>query len=422
MTIADPFDLRPGLHFNNRLAKAAMTEGLAGSDGVPNAGHVRLYERWAAGGCGLLITGNVVVDRRHRERPGNVFVEGPRSAESKAAWQAWATAATQDGTAAWVQISHAGRQTQKVVNPAPKAPSAVILGLPGGQFGMPVPLTEAEILDTIARFALTASIARDAGFTGVQIHGAHGYLISQFLSPLANRRTDQWGGPLENRARFLLETVKAVRAAVGQDFAVSVKLNSADFQKGGFAFDECLIVAGWLADAGVDCLELSGGTYEQPAMMDFAGMDPPEVPRQAASTAAREAYFVELAKALMAARTPPLMVTGGFRSRAAMEQALDTGIAFIGLGRPLCATPDVAADLLAGRIAALPRPEAELRIGPGLLGPLSPLKIVRAVNGFAAQAWYYQQLRHIAAGRGVATGLNPFSAYLAENKENKARL
>jgi 2,4-dienoyl-CoA reductase-like NADH-dependent reductase (Old Yellow Enzyme family) len=398
MTIAEPFDLRPGLHFKNRLAKAAMTEGLAGSDGAPNAGHVRLYERWASGGCGLLITGNVVVDRHHRERPGNVFVEGSLLGEARTAWKAWARAATRDSTAAWVQISHAGRQTQKLVNPAPKAPSAVILGLPGGQFGMPVPLSEAEILDIIGRFALTASVAREAGFTGVQIHGAHGYLISQFLSPLANRRTDAWGGSLENRARFLLETVKAVRAAVGGDFAVSVKMNSADFQKGGFAFDDCLVVAGWLADAGVDCLEISGGTYEQPAMIGAVGMEPVDRPVQA-STAAREAYFVDLARALMAARTPPLMVTGGFRSRAAMEQALAAGIAFIGLGRPLCATPDAASDLLAGRTDALPRPEASLRIGPGLLSPQSPLKLVRAVNGFAAQAWYYQQLRHIATGR-----------------------
>lgn len=421
MTIADPFTLRPGLAFRNRLAKAAMTEGLAGGDGVPNAGHVRLYERWASGGCGLLITGNVVVDRHHRERPGNVFVEGALSSDAKQAWAAWASAATRDGTAAWVQISHAGRQTQKVVNPAPKAPSAVILGLPGGQFGMPVPLTEAEILDIIARFALTASVAREAGFTGVQIHGAHGYLISQFLSPLANRRSDGWGGSLENRARFLLETVKAVRAAVGGDFAVSVKMNSADFQKGGFAFDDCLVVAGWLADAGVDCLEISGGTYEQPAMIGAVGMEPVDRPVQA-STAAREAYFVDLAKALMAARTPPLMVTGGFRSRAAMEQALASGIAFIGLGRPLCATPDAAADLLAGRSEALPRPEAALRIGPGLLSPQSPLKLVRAVNGFAAQAWYYQQLRHIAAGRPVQERQNPFLAFLAEDKENRARL
>ena len=237
-----------------------------------------------------------------------------------------------------MQISHAGRQTQVKVNPHPKAPSAVQLALPGGQFGMPVPLTEPEILDLIARWAHAAVVSREAGFGGVQIHAAHGYLVSQFLSPLANRRTDAWGGSLENRARLLVEIVKAVRAAVGPDFGVGVKLNSADFQKGGFAFEDCITVAGWLKDLKVDLLEISGGTYEQPAMMDMAGLEPPDTPKQA-STAAREAYFVELAKSLMAGRTPPLLVTGGFRSRVAMEQALSTGIAMVGVARPLVRHP-----------------------------------------------------------------------------------
>lgn len=425
MTIAERFQLPSGIGFKNRIAKAAMTEGLAGRDGVPNDDHLRLYRRWAAGGSGLLITGNVQVDRHHLERPGNVIVDGPLTPEATAAWRAWAAAATGNGTAAWVQISHAGRQTQVPVNKAPKAPSAVQLKLPGGMFGVPVPLTEPEIHDLIARFAHVAKVSQDAGFSGVQIHAAHGYLISQFLSPLANRRTDQWGGALENRARFLLETVKAVRAAVGPGFGVGVKLNSADFQKGGFGFDDCLIVAGWLADAkvsgGVDLLEISGGTYEQPAMMDFEGMEAREEPKLQASTAAREAYFVDLAKALMVGKTPPLLVTGGFRSAAAMEQALASGIAMIGIGRPLCAAPDAINDLLSGRIAALPRFEAQLRIGPGLLGPHSPLKIVRAINAFGAQAWYYTQLRRLAAGEPLVPDMNPLTAFLSENRENKAR-
>lgn len=419
-SVAAPFSLPNGHQFRNRIAKAAMTEGLAGPDGLPNEDHVRLYRRWAAGDIGLSITGNVQIDRQHLERPGNVVVDAPLGAEARAAWARWAAAATEHGTQAWVQVSHAGRQTQKTVNSTPKAPSAVPLGLPGGQFGMPVPLLEAEILDLIGRFATVAREARQAGFTGVQIHAAHGYLISQFLSPLANRRTDAWGGSLENRARFLMETVKAVRAAVGSDFAVGVKINSADFQKGGFTFDDCITVAGWLAAAGVDLLEISGGTYEQPAMMDMDGLEAREEPQQA-STRLREAYFVELAKALMAGKTPPLLVTGGFRSLAAMEQAVASGIAMVGVGRPLCAAPDCVAELLAGQVAELPRPEVSLRIGPGLLGPNSPLKLVRAMNGFAAQAWYYQQLRHVAAGRGAVEGLNPFSAFLAEQREARAR-
>jgi 2,4-dienoyl-CoA reductase-like NADH-dependent reductase (Old Yellow Enzyme family) len=420
MSVAAPFTLPNGQIFRNRIAKAAMTEGLAGKDGVPTAAHEALYRRWAHGGCGLLITGNVIIDRQHLERPGNVIVDGPLSPDAKAAWARWAAAATENGTQAWVQISHAGRQTQKMVNPQPKAPSAVKLALPGGQFGMPVPLTEREILDLIDRFAHAATVARDAGFSGVQVHAAHGYLLSQFLSPLANQRSDQWGGALENRARFLLESVKAVRAAVGSDFTVAVKLNSADFQKGGFAFDDCLTVTGWLADLGVDCLEISGGTYEQPAMMDMDGLTPREEPRQS-STRAREAYFVQLAKALLAAKSPPLMVTGGLRSLAAMEDAVASGIALVGVGRPLCAEPDCVADLLAGASEELPRFEDNLAIGPGWLGPASPFKLVRTVNGFAAQAWYYQQLRRIAVA-GKAETLNPWTAFLAEQRENKARL
>jgi 2,4-dienoyl-CoA reductase-like NADH-dependent reductase (Old Yellow Enzyme family) len=419
--IGEPFALPSGIRFKNRIAKAAMTEGLAGRDGVPNDDHVRLYQRWAGGNLGVSITGNVQIDRHHLERAGNVIVDGPLSAEAKAAWKRWAAAATEHQTQAWVQISHAGRQTQVPINKTPKAPSAVQLSLPGGMFGVPVPLTEAEITDLIARFANAAVVSREAGFTGVQIHAAHGYLISQFLSPLANRRTDAWGGSLENRARFLVETVKAVRAATGGDFGLGVKLNSADFQKGGFAFEDCITVSAWLADLGVDLLEISGGSYEQPAMMDFAGMEPPEVPKQA-STAAREAYFVDLAKALMQGRTPPLLVTGGFRTERAMEAAIADGVAMVGIGRPLCATPDAVAEMLAGHIDELPRPEASLRIGPWLLGPNSPFKLVRAVNGFAAQAWYYTQLRHIATGRPPAEGLNPFTAFLSEQRDAKTRI
>ncbi|WP_156254690.1 NADH:flavin oxidoreductase/NADH oxidase family protein [Sandarakinorhabdus oryzae] len=418
--VNEAFSLPGGQHFRNRIAKAAMTEGLAFRDGLPNAAHETLYRRWSDGGCGLLITGNVLVDRGHLERPGNVIVDGPLSDEGKAAWARWAAAATANDTRAWVQISHAGRQTQKTVNPHPKAPSAVPLALPGGQFGVPVPLTGAEIHDLIARWAHAAAVAREAGFDGVQVHAAHGYLISQFLSPLANRRDDEWGGSLENRARLLIEVVKAVRASVGADFTVAVKLNSADFQKGGFAFDDCLTVAGWLADLGVDCLELSGGTYEQPAMMDMEGLTPREEPKQQ-STRQREAYFVQLAKALMAAKTPPLMVTGGFRSLNSMEDALASGIAFVGVGRPLCADPTCVTELLEGHIEELPRYEERLSIGPWWLSPASPFKLVRTINGFAAQAWYYQQLRRVAAG-GTAEKLNPFKAFLAEDKENKARL
>jgi hypothetical protein len=154
--------------------------------------------------------------------------------------------------------------------------------------------------------------------------------------------------------------------------------------------------------------------------MDMDGLTPRDEPKQQ-STRAREAYFVQLAKALMAAKTPPLMVTGGFRSLDSMNDALDSGIDFVGVGRPLCAEPDCVAELLEGHIDELPRFEERLAIGPGWLSPTSPFKLVRTLNGFAAQSWYYQQIRRVASG-APAEKLNPFKAFLAEDKENKARV
>ena len=265
--LARPLTLPCGAVIPNRLAKAAMTEGLATAQGVPTPALDRLYGLWSDGGAGLLLSGNIIVDGAHLERPGNVVIEREPDAAMREALARWARAATRNGNHFWAQISHAGRQTQKLVNPQPKAPSAVKLGLPGGQFGQPVALTIAEIEDIVRRFAVCAAAVKEAGFTGVQVHAAHGYLLSEFLSPRSNLRTDRYGGELANRARALLEVVAAVRASVGPTFPVAVKLNSADFQKGGFAFEDSLQVAAWLEAAGVDLIEISGGTYEQPRLL-----------------------------------------------------------------------------------------------------------------------------------------------------------
>ncbi|MDZ4776765.1 MAG: NADH:flavin oxidoreductase/NADH oxidase family protein [Alphaproteobacteria bacterium] len=392
MDIAKLLDLPCGARLSNRLAKGAMTEGLATAQGMPTPELERLYALWSNGGAGMLLTGNVQIDRDHLERPGNVIIYKAPDAAMRGALTRWAKAGTQGGNHLWMQISHAGRQTQALINPTPKAPSAVKLGLPGGQFGEPVALTEKEIEDLIGRFAVVATAARETGFTGVQVHGAHGYLISQFLSPRSNVRTDAWGGSLENRARFLMEAVKRVRAAVGADFPVSVKLNSADFQRGGFAFEESLVVAQWLQEAGVDLLEISGGSYEQPAMMDMEGLEPAARPDVAASTAQREAYFVDFAKAMKAKLSMPLMVTGGFRTARAMNHAIESGGAdVIGIGRPMCADVDAPKKLLAGA-ASIDRWEDKLRLFGPMFGWLKAFKMFRAIDGFAVQYWYYAQL------------------------------
>ncbi|MEM1133440.1 MAG: NADH:flavin oxidoreductase/NADH oxidase family protein [Pseudomonadota bacterium] len=387
-----PLELPCGAQLPNRLAKAAMTEGLATPDGRPTEELNRLYGIWSDGGAGLLLTGNVIIDKDHLERPGNVVIDREPDEDTERRLRSWAQAGTRAGNHLWAQISHGGRQTQKVVNPSPKSSSDVGLDLPGGLFGKPNPLTTEEIADLVQRWAIAAVACKEAGFTGVQIHAAHGYLISQFLSPRVNLRTDRYGGPLENRARFLLEIVEAVRVAVGEDFPVSVKLNSADFQKGGFNFADSLTVVEWLEAASVDLIEISGGTYEQPKLAGKEGIEPEEKQAVAKSTAAREAYFVDFAKAMQAKVNVPLMVTGGFRSRDMMQQALEIGAAdVIGLGRPMCLMTDAPRQLLGG-LEQLPRYEDGLGLVPDWLRFLKGLKMVKAIDGFAGIYWFYQQL------------------------------
>ena len=405
-----------GAEIPNRLCKAAMTEGLASPAGEPTRALNRLYGIWSDGGAGLLLSGNVQIDGDHLERPGNVIVESEPLAEMQAALEAWAAAGTRAGNHFWAQISHAGRQCQKIVNPHPKAPSAVKLGLPGGQFGEPEPMTEAEIEAVIAGFARCAKVLVNAGFTGVQLHAAHGYLLSQFLSPRSNQREDQWGGSLENRARLLLSCVARVRAAVGPTVPVSVKLNSADFQRGGFDFNESLQVAKWLEQASVDLIEVSGGTYEQPRLLNLEGMEPVEEQSVAASTRAREAYFVDFAEAMRNEINIPLMVTGGLRRLDAMNAALETGCAdMIGIGRPMCVVTDAPAQLLGGA-AELPRFESTLSLLPKALRFLNALKLVRTLGAFATQYWFYEQIAALGHSGTTQVDMGVMAATKAQTK------
>ena len=411
-TLQSPLTLPCGVSLPNRIAKAAMTEQIAGPDNQAHDGHAALYDQWGRSGCGLLITGNVQVDPDNLEAPGNVVISGEPSTGHRAALRAWSQAARCDGAHVWMQISHAGRQTPKLINPQPLSASDVKLALPGGQFGQPRAMTEAEIRATIARFATCAAVARETGFDGVQIHAAHGYLISQFLSPRSNLRTDEWGGTLENRARLLLETVRAVRTAVGPVYPVAVKLNSADFQKGGFRFDECLQVVDWLGDAGVDLLEVTGGTYEQPKLLGIDGLEAPEDQPVRASTREREAYFVDYAAEVAARARMPVMATGGFRSRKAMEEAVDGGLAqMVGIGAPLCTDPHGVQKLLDGKTDRLENISKTLRLGPGWFGPNSSNGMVKVVNALGQQAWNYLAIEALSQGAPVPRTLGLFSAY-----------
>lgn len=361
-SLSDPITLPSGAVLTNRLVKAAMSEGFADTDNNPTERFATLYRRWSASGAGLLLTGNVQVDRWHLERPGNVVAD---AASDRTDLAAFAKAGTEDGAHLWMQLSHTGRQVSDRINAAPLAPSEVEIRLPreaGFNFGPPRAMTEAEIRAAIDQFAFAARLARETGFTGVQLHAAHGYLFSQFLSPLTNRRTDAWGGSLENRARLLLETLAAVRGAVGPDFPIGIKLNSSDFQRGGFTNAEAVQLVDRLNDVGLDLLELSGGSLEQPKMVGVNPLDEGADARPA-STLAREAYFIDYAAKVRAAAKMPVMVTGGFRTVAGMSEALERGdLDLVGIGRPMLVEPDLPRRILEQRTELAPAPELDLHV------------------------------------------------------------
>ncbi|MCZ1003468.1 NADH:flavin oxidoreductase/NADH oxidase family protein [Streptomyces mirabilis] len=323
-----PLSLRSGQVLGNRIAKAAMEENMAGDGQLPDGQLLSLYRRWATGGTGLLITGNVMVHAEALTGPAGVVLDDAAPLEP---FTEWAKAGKSGGGAMWMQINHPGRQIQADMPGVVWGPSAVgvDLGKHSSRFGRPVAMTPEQIEATVTRYAVTAHRAEKAGFDGVEVHAAHGYLLSQFLSPLVNQRTDEWGGSLENRARMLLDVVRAVRAAVSPSFAVAVKLNSADFQRGGFDADDARQVIAMLEPLGVDLVELSGGSYESPAMSGRPAD---------ARTQAREAYFLDLAKDLVKTSPLPLMLTGGITRRDTAELVLASGVALVGMGTALAVT------------------------------------------------------------------------------------
>jgi 2,4-dienoyl-CoA reductase-like NADH-dependent reductase (Old Yellow Enzyme family) len=374
----DPLVLPSGAILPNRLLKSAMSEALATPDNRVTPALARLYRRWADGGIGLAITGNVMVDGRALGEPGNVVLESDRDLPLL---RARATAGTQHGNALWMQLNHPGKQVPRGLNRESVAPSAVPFAPALTRFfATPRALTEPEILDIIARFGRSAALAKQAGFTGVQIHGAHGYLVSQFLSPHHNRRDDAWGGSPEGRMRFVIEVYRAIRSAVGPAFPVGIKLNSADFQKGGFSEEESLAVVKTLGELGMDLVEISGGTYEAPVMAKGVKLKE--------STVRREAFFLEFADKARALTRVPLAVTGGFRTRVGIEAALASGaLDMVGLARSVAVDLDFPRKILAGEDAeSLVRPQ---RTGIALIDKMGMMEI----------AWYSRQLQRM--GKGV---------------------
>ena len=420
--IKESFTLPCGQIVKNRVCKAAMTERIAKGNNLAHQGHANLYDRWADGDMGILLTGNVQVDRRNIEGPANVVIDQNNYKDQYDALKAWSAAGTKNDTHLWMQISHAGRQTPGEINSSPLAPSDIGLKIPGKNYGTPTPMTDEDILDVIDRFVFTAKIARETGFTGVQFHSAHGYLLSEFLSPDINNRTDAWGGSIENRARVHLEIINKCRKGVGEDFPISVKLNSTDFQKGGFTPDESIQVAQMLENAGVDIIEISGGTYEQPKLIgvDDLTINPKRSEQRKESTIAREAYFLEYAQDIRKAVSLPLMVTGGFRTREGIEDALQSNVCqIVGIGRPLCVDPYCVKKMIAEELDVLPSFEKTLSLGPSILSPSSPFTIIKVINAFGAMAWFYQQIKNMARGLMPNHKQKLFNAFRADMKADK---
>ncbi len=390
MRLFEPLVLPNGAIVPNRIAKAAMEENLADADHAPSDALLRLYRAWAHGGAGLILTGNVMIDRRAMTGPNGVVLDGDAHLGR---FRRWAEVARAGGAQVWMQLNHPGRQMPAALGQPTVAPSAVPLemGRFSNRFPVPQAMSEAQIAEVVQRFARAAQLAERAGFTGVEIHAAHGYLLSQFLSPLSNRRTDRWGGPLEHRARLLLDVVRAVRACVAPGFAVAVKLNSADFQRGGFDPDDARQVVAMLNALDVDLIELSGGSYEAPAMQGEA---------RDGRTLAREAYFLEFAERIAAVSRVPLMVTGGIRRRPVAEQVVASGVAMAGIATALSIEP------------ALPR---RWQAGEDAAPVLRPVTLKNKVMGaMASMAMVKHQLVRLSRGRRTNPHVSPVLALIRQ--------
>ena len=364
-----------------------MTEGLADKHNMPTPELNSLYKTWSNGGAGLLITGNVQVDRRYMERAGNVAIDGKQNQTQLERLTEWAKNASINGNHCWVQLGHAGRQTDARINKIGIAPSAIKSKNIAGQILMPSftpkEIGKKEIAIICDKFAYAAEICKRTGFSGVQIHSAHGYLLSSFLNPIANQRKDEYNGSIENRAKFLIQIIRLTREAVGSNFPISVKINSSDFLKGGLSPKDSAKIALLLDKEKIDLLELSGGSYENLAI--FRGKD------AFSSDNIKEAYFLDSSKNIIeATHRTPIMLTGGIRSRSVMKKIiLQKKIDMIGIARPLCGIPNGANLLLNNKIDILPKYEDQIDY-PFLLKWLKLFRYGRVMAKAAILLWCYQ--------------------------------
>lgn len=377
-----PLELPCGTILKNRIAKSAMSDSLGDGRGDPTSAQVRLYEHWAEGGVAVSIVGEVQGNPHFAEKPGNLVL-GPASNLDR--FRTLARSGSANGAQIWLQLGHAGAMAYPPISD-PKGPSA--LDLPGLTCSA---LTADEVRDMPAEFARTARLAKDLGFGGVQVHAAHGFLLSQFLSPLFNRREDEYGGSIENRMRLLLEVVERVRAAVGPSFPVAIKLNATDQLEGGFVEDDALAVIAALNHTEIDLVDISGGTY-------FPGA------RSASDSAGGGPYFLDFAEQARPLTNKPLMVTGGFKSRQQAMNALGRGVDVVGLARALVLDPALPNGWLSG--------EAGDPVFPKFRDPLE--------GGITA--WYTMRLTEIGEDRETSDVKTLDAAVKAYDERDHARI
>ena len=377
----EPLTLKNGVVIKNRLFKGAMSEGMADKTHRPTVELINVYKRWADGGIGMSITGNVMVDRRYLGEPGNVVIEDDRDLDIL---KDWAEAGKRNGSHIWMQINHPGKQSPKSVSKQPVAPSAVpISGSAGRAFNVPREMTLHEIEDTVNRFAKTAIVAKKAGFTGVQIHGAHGYLVSQFLSSRDNRRSDAYGGSLEKRMRFLIDVFTGIRTAVGDDFPISLKINSTDFDDNGFSYEESIAVIKRMDELGIDHIEISGGDYEKPKMLGDG-----------------EVYFLDYAKNISREVDTAIAVIGGFRKEDSMIHAVaETNVSMIGIARALVLNPELPNQLKADTYQDMMLPRLTTRVKA----------LDKIFGGFIGISYYEQQIRRLGNNQSPEVHWNAWS-------------
>lgn len=296
-----------------------MSDSLGDGGGNPTDSQVDLYRRWARGGTALSIIGEVQVDHRYPEKPGNLVL-GPRSDD--ALLRRLADAGSGHDAHVWPQLGHAGALAHRPISRA-AGPSA--LNVDGLQCDELPP----TVLDALAMtYARAASHAQTVGFTGVEVHAGHGFLLSQFLSPLFNQRTDRYGGSIEARCQLLLDVIRQIRAAVGPEFAIGVKVNSSDQLQGGLTEDDALVVVSLLGNEELDLIDISGGTY-------FPGVVSSSDRRSSGP------YFLEFARRAREMVTTPLMLTGGFKTREEAAQAVSLGATdLVGLARTMVVDPE----------------------------------------------------------------------------------